>query len=122
MVTSYEHLGDPAIEAPLTARQHGRQREAVALADHVTKLFVDNPPPPLSADARETLRRLLTATASRTDLMRWRLRLYCAHVVERTSDASHMTVHAAFTHSACETCGLSPATIVAARPVGLLER
>lgn len=52
-------------------------------------------------------------------LMRWRLRLYCGHVVERTSHIEHRTVHAAFLGGfACPECDFDPATIVAARVLG----
>ena len=52
--------------------------------------------------------------------MRWRLRLYCGHVVERTAHQSHRTIHSAFTGStACPECGLEPATVVAGEALGL---
>jgi hypothetical protein len=52
-------------------------------------------------------------------LMRWRLRLFCGHVVERTAHIDHKTVTAAFTGRVrCPECELDPATIVAARAVG----
>lgn len=52
-------------------------------------------------------------------LMRWRLGLYCSHVVERTAHVAHRTIHAAFMGDvACPECGLDPASIVAARALG----
>jgi hypothetical protein len=51
--------------------------------------------------------------------MRWRLRLYCGHIVERQAHRDHTRIEAAFTLSACKKCGLDPATIVAAKPLGL---
>lgn len=52
-------------------------------------------------------------------LMRWRLRLYCGHVVERTAHIESRTVHAAFMAGVfCPECELEPATIVAARAIG----
>jgi hypothetical protein len=51
--------------------------------------------------------------------MRWRLCLYCGHVVERTAHAENWTVHAAFMGSVeCPECGLDPSTIVAAKVLG----
>jgi hypothetical protein len=51
--------------------------------------------------------------------MRWRLRLYCGHVVERTAHVDHRTIHAAFASGiVCPECGLDPATIVAGRALG----
>jgi hypothetical protein len=53
-------------------------------------------------------------------LMRWRLRLYCGHTVEKQAHYSHRTVHSAFTGLlACTDCGLDPATVVDARAIGL---
>lgn len=55
-------------------------------------------------------------------LMRWRLRLFCGHVVERTAHREYTTVERAFTVSPrCPECGLDPASIVAARPLGLVS-
>jgi hypothetical protein len=54
------------------------------------------------------------------ELMRWRLRLFCGHVVERQAHLTHRTLHAAFSGSvACPTCGLDPAIIVDGAAVGL---
>lgn len=53
--------------------------------------------------------------------MRWSLRLYCGHVVERTAHLSYTDAERAFTmNSRCPECGLDPATIVDARAMGLL--
>ncbi|BAK33121.1 hypothetical protein MLP_01070 [Microlunatus phosphovorus NM-1] len=52
--------------------------------------------------------------------MRWRLRLYCGHVLERTSHYTHKTLHNAFTGAtSCPECGLDPATIVGGEAIGL---
>lgn len=52
--------------------------------------------------------------------MRWRLRLYCGHVVERTAHYTHKTLHSALMSArACPECGLDPATIVDGEAVGL---
>lgn len=53
-------------------------------------------------------------------LMRWQLRLFCGHVIERTAHREHTTVARAFISSPCPECGRDPATIVAARPVGMV--
>lgn len=53
---------------------------------------------------------------SPSELTTWRLRLYCGHVAERSAHSMFPTVSQAFTFSpTCPTCGLDPATIVAAR-------
>jgi hypothetical protein len=55
--------------------------------------------------------------------MRWRLRLFCGHVVERHAHHTHTTVHAAFMGAtACPECELDPATIVAADTLGRIAQ
>ena len=54
--------------------------------------------------------------------MRWRLRLYCGHVVEKRSHFRNTTLHSAFMAStSCDQCGLYPATIVDGEAIGLVE-
>lgn len=78
------------------------------------------PPPPLSPAQIEHLRRILGRPKQPHELMRWRLRLYCGHVVERQAHYTHKTLHAAFTGSlACPECGLYPATIIDGEATGL---
>lgn len=57
-----------------------------------------------------------------SDLVEWRLRLFCGHVILRNSHHTHTTVHAAFMGGiACPEGGLDPATIVAAQALRRLE-
>lgn len=78
------------------------------------------PPPPMSPSQRDTIARLLSRPTPPHELMRWRLRLYCGHVVERTSHYTHKTLYAAFMSArACPECGLDPATIVDGEAIGL---
>lgn len=78
------------------------------------------PPPPMSPGQRESIVRLLGRPTPPHELMRWRLRLYCGHVVERTAHYTHKTLHAAFMSArACPECGLDPATIVDGEAIGL---
>jgi hypothetical protein len=78
------------------------------------------PPPPLSPTQIDRLRQLLGRATSPHELMRWRLRLYCGHIVERQAHFTHKTLRAAFTGSVtCSECGLDPATIVDGAAVGL---
>lgn len=117
----YEHRGDPLAEHVLTRADHRRQEDAERMAEHVRKI-VDNAPP-LSAEQATKIRSLLFGTPTpRRDLMRWRVRLYCGHVVEWTAHRTHMTISSALSVGrACPTCGLDPATIVAAVPLGLMS-
>lgn len=80
------------------------------------------PPPPLSPTQLKEIGRIFASPTPPRDLMRWRLRLYCGHVVEQTAQRTHLTIHAAFTSSTrCIECGLDPATIVAGEAIGLEE-
>ncbi|GAA4127940.1 hypothetical protein [Actinomadura keratinilytica] len=80
------------------------------------------PPPPLSPRQIEKIGRLLGTPKQPHELMRWRLRLYCGHVVEEQAHYTHKTLHSAFTGStSCPECGLDPATIVDGEAVGLVE-
>lgn len=80
------------------------------------------PPPPMSPSQRETIARLLGRPTPPNELMRWKLRLYCGHVIERTAHYTHKTLHAAFAGStSCPECGLDPATIIDGEAVGLEE-
>lgn len=83
------------------------------------------PPPPLSPDQIEAIGRILRPilgkpTTRPHELMRWRVRLYCGHVVEKTAHYTHKRLHGAFTGSmACPECSLDPATIIDGHAVGL---
>lgn len=113
----YEHVGDPDIAVALDRRAQSRQRQSEATREHARREAAKAPP--MSAETAEKVARLLSARTPPHQLMRWRLRLYCGHVVERSAHIEHQTVHAAFMGGrACEECGLDPATIVAARPLG----
>ena len=78
------------------------------------------PSPPLSPERIEKIARLLGRPSEPHELMQWRLRLFCGHIVEQWAHRSHKTIHAAFTRSVCcPECGLNPATIVDAEAIGL---
>ncbi|MFC5180774.1 hypothetical protein [Actinomadura harenae] len=80
------------------------------------------PPPPLSPRQIEKIGRILGPPKQSHELMRWRLRLYCGHMVEKQAHYTHKTLHSAFTVSTpCPECGLDPATIVDAEAIGLVE-
>jgi hypothetical protein len=57
------------------------------------------------------------------DLVVWRLRLYCGHVIERTSHHTHTRLSSAFTGGStrCTECGKDPSTILAAKALGRQE-
>src|ERR1700692_2116318 len=54
------------------------------------------------------------------ELMHWRLRLFCGHLVERAAHPEHKTIQAAFTSARdCPECGAVSQVIVAALPLGI---
>lgn len=80
------------------------------------------PPPPLSPRQWEKVRTLLRTPTPPQQLMRWRLRLYCGHVVERRAHSSYKSPAEAFSGSlGCPECGLEPATIVDGAAIGLVQ-
>lgn len=66
--------------------------------------------------------RALSARTSVAQLMTWRLRLYCDHVVKRVAHNTPRSVRGAYTGALfCAECGLDPATIVDAEAIDLLH-
>jgi hypothetical protein len=56
------------------------------------------------------------------ELMRWRVRLYCGHIVEtRRHYTFAQPTEAASSSMRCPDCDSDPASIVAFEPVGLVE-
>lgn len=97
----------------------GRHSVSGSLTMHCMKCC---PPPPLSPTQIERIVSVLNNTTSPSELMAWRLRLYCGHTVEKRAHRTHTTARRAFTDSVtCPECGLSPATIIDAAPVGVAE-
>lgn len=91
------------------------------IADHALRQCCPSPPP--SPTQLEEIARILSRRPTPPDeLMRWRLRKYCGHVVEKRSHFKNATLHSAFTGSkSCDQCGLDPATIVDGEAIGLVE-
>ncbi|MDP5226882.1 MULTISPECIES: hypothetical protein [Arthrobacter] len=109
-------------EGELFKERHGdchamRHKVSGSLTTHCGRCC---PPPPMSPEQRELILRLFSCPTPPQQLMRWRLRLYCGHVVEKTAHYTHKTLHAAFSGAtSCPECGLDPATIVDGAAVGL---
>jgi hypothetical protein len=116
----YEHIPDPGDGWQPTNRDIRRQRQSEDIRSHAREMAASAPP--LSQQTLERLATLLSRPTPRHDLIEWRLRIFCGHVVTRTAHHTHTTVHAAFTGSVkCGECGLDPATIIAAEAIGRLE-
>ncbi|BDH59763.1 hypothetical protein [Tsukamurella sp. PLM1] len=119
-LTDYERRGDPDAPFALTKKHERAQREAEHIKAAAQEIARDAPP--LSPEQIATLSRIFRAPKQPGELMRWRLRLYCGHVVVRTAHRTHMTLHAAFTSSTrCPECGLDPALIIDGEAIGSPE-
>jgi hypothetical protein len=112
-VDGYEQVPDPGDEWSPTKRQVRRQREFEAIRAHAVRMAAEAPP--LSEEALHTIATFMLNRPPESDLVEWRLRLFCGHVVTRRSHHTNTTVHMAFKGSvACPECGLDRATIVSA--------
>jgi hypothetical protein len=68
-----------------------------------------------------SVRALLSRKTPDHQLMQWRLRLYCGHIVigTRHAEMTHPTLHGCASQR-CPECGKDPSTIVAYEPIGLI--
>lgn len=119
-------------EYVLTRADHRDQTQAEKIAEHARKL-VDNHladlrqrlgPDGFEQHENELCERLRPIFARKTpdhELMRWRLRLYCGHIVIRIRHASmaNPTMHGC-SNQQCPECGKDPSSIVAYEPVGFV--
>ncbi|OLT43330.1 hypothetical protein BJF86_00540 [Serinicoccus sp. CNJ-927] len=119
-LTEYEQRGGLETPFELTKKHQRAQEESGRIREHAHRLAQQAPP--LRPGQVSELSRLLGHRTPPHELMRWRLRLYCGHVVETTSHYTHKTLHSAFTGSTCcPECELDPATIVDGEAIGLAE-
>lgn len=115
--TSHTHDGDEVGHLHAPARRYPARADGGFIEELGPS--TGNVGPPIRREAAEMTARLLKTKTPDDQLMRWRLRLFCGHVVERTAHISHTDVTSAFgTSRACPECGLDPATIVAGKPLG----
>ena len=109
----YEQIPDPGDDWTPTKRQVRRQREFEEIRVHAVAMAATAPP--LTPEQLRTIATFIMNRPPASELVEWRLRLFCGHVVTRTSHHTNTTVHMAFTGTvACPECGLDPATIVSA--------
>ncbi|WP_156623908.1 hypothetical protein [Mycobacterium sp. 852002-40037_SCH5390672] len=111
--------GIPLESYELTREDHRRQKQCEDTHEAVERMFKENPPPPLSDHQTARLRELLQPQPD-YEIMRWRVRLYCGHVVEtsRHCENDKPTNHGSVSMR-CPQCAMDPAHIVAYEPIGL---
>lgn len=118
-IRKYVQTGDPDTATPLTKEDREDQRIAESAQAAAAKTLKRLPPVQPSAEQIVGLRAIFSNPPPPSQLMRWRLRLYCGHVTERTCHVDRLDARSAFLSEACEECGLDPAVVVAAKPLGL---
>lgn len=112
----YELLADPGDDWVPTKAQVRRQREREEFREYAARAAAEAPP--LSQETLQRLAVLFSHKAPASDLVEWRLRLFCGHVITRTSHHTHTSVHSAFMGGIkCPECDLDPATIIAAQAI-----
>jgi len=76
-----------------------------------------------AAKVREVWRKHLSVPTPPSQMMRWRVRLYCGHIVEtrRHCSMEQPTMHGS-SSMVCTECGKKPAHIVAYEPLGFLDQ
>jgi hypothetical protein len=116
---TYGSKGVPLEDYELTREDHRRQKQSEDTHEAVERMFKENPPPPLSDHQKVRLRELLRPQPD-CEIMCWRVRLYCGHVVETTRHCENdkPTNHGSASMR-CPQCGMDPADIVAYEPIGL---
>lgn len=125
----YQSYGEPLQNYELTRRDHQAQKQAESIRVHVAKLAAEwhaeeAADPELRRARQKNIDRawdiINTAPTPDYQIMRWRVRLYCGHIVEtsRHCDIDEPRKHGS-TSMRCPECAMDPAAIVAYTPIGL---
>jgi hypothetical protein len=128
---TYHSHGVPLESYELTRTDHRNQRTAKEIREHVKKLSEqwraeEEADPELRQRRQERVayvwNTFLQTPTPDHDLMRWRVRLYCGHIVEtrRHRTVEQPTMHGS-SSMACPKCGKDPSYIVAYEPLGLVD-
>ncbi|MFD8283467.1 hypothetical protein ACFV47_30450 [Streptomyces solisilvae] len=126
----YRSSGVPLEEYELTRSDHRRQKQSDEIRQWAQRQ-VDEDIAKCRADpAREERRRQAFAELAKLmesfkkqdhEIMQWRVRLYCGHIIETEAHYSYTDPVSAGAHSKrCPECGEEQSTIVAYEPIGLL--
>lgn len=109
----YHRRGVPLESYEPTKADRRRQEEAERTAERVREIVADWPP--LTPEQRDKIALILGVRTPDHELMRWRLRLCCGHIVEITQHQDHQQPSGS---RICPECGLAPAAVVAYEPLG----
>ncbi|MGW6568446.1 hypothetical protein [Streptomyces sp. NPDC054975] len=125
----YRSSGVPLEEYELTREDHRRQKQSEEISEAV-RLQVDEDIAKCQAGpARAERRRQAFANVAKLmqsfkkadrEIMRWRVRLYCGHIMEREAHYTYADPLSAGSYGRrCPECGGVRQTIVAFEPIGL---
>lgn len=125
----YESCGLPLADYQLTRSDHRQQEQSEDIERWVKKVLAEKEAeeqadPVLEEGRRKAAERalemLLGHKNPESDIMRWRVRLYCGHIVEtrRHRENGNPTLHGS-SSMRCPECGKKPSVIVAFEPIGL---
>lgn len=128
----YRSHGVPLETYELTGKDHRDQRTADDIHAHVKKQAAqwqaaEAEDPKLREARSKSVRRaweiINSSPTPDYQIMRWRVRLYCGHVVETTRHCEVVRPKAHGSSSMrCPDCGMGPAEIVAYEPLGMLAK
>jgi hypothetical protein len=118
MNEKYERLGTPLEGYELTRRDRQWQRSLQEIREYARRETAKLPP--LPDEVLEKVAMLLSQPTPDSQIMRWRVRLFCGHIVEarRHYEMKRPTDHGCSSQR-CPECGMDPAAIVAYEPLGL---
>ncbi|MFD8512246.1 hypothetical protein ACFV27_14275 [Streptomyces antimycoticus] len=125
----YESHGCPLENYQLTRGDHRQQEQSENIRRWAEKVLAEKEAeeradPVLAAGRRAAADRALDMLRSfqtpEREIMRWRVRLYCGHIVEtrRHRENGKPTLHGSSSMQ-CPECGKDPSVIVAFEPIGL---
>ncbi|MFG2213064.1 hypothetical protein [Streptomyces sp. NPDC048638] len=125
----YESCGVPLADYQLTRGDHRQQEQSEDCGRWVEKVLAEKEAEeradPALKERRDkaadrALKSLLSYKTPDHEIMRWRVRLYCGHIVEtrRHRENSNPTLHGS-SSMRCPECGKEPSAIVAFEPLGL---
>ncbi|WP_125490172.1 hypothetical protein [Streptomyces sp. WAC 04229] len=126
----YRSNGVPLEEYKLSRWDHQRQKESEESSEHIRRQVAEDNAKCRADPVRAERRRQAFENAARLpqsfktedhEIMRWRVRLYCGHIIETKAHYTYTNpIDAGGYWKPCSECGKDRLTIVAFEPIGLL--
>lgn len=122
-ISGYEGFGDPDQPIEHTPDVDRRQQQCMRMWARAEEESRKRPPRPLPDKTVELIRSILANPTPDHELMRWRLRLYCGHVIESTANVDNKTYgKPGIGGRHCTECGSDHQTVVASKPLGTVAQ